>query len=65
MDMHKPTIINHGLFAEHDMSCAVCCSKKAVFNCNKLIFEPCWECQNNKWALIRVPKFLINFLKKR
>lgn len=36
---------NHGLYAEHNMPCAVCLERKAVFDCQELEFHPCGQCQ--------------------
>lgn len=50
----KPTINNQGLFATHNMPCAVMQDHRAVFNCNAGVFEPCWEAQSAGFILIRV-----------
>lgn len=55
MEMHRPIIddTNLPLFAQHDMACAVCYDKPAVFCCNTEVFLPCWECQSAGWLLQR------------
>ena len=37
---------NHGLYASHNMPCAVCLEQKAVFDCQAIEFHPCHECQS-------------------
>lgn len=51
MEVLELTIENHGLFALHNMPCAVCQEKKAVFHCNSGIFEPCWTCQDKGFQI--------------
>lgn len=46
-------LIDHGLAADHNMPCAVCKRAPAVYWLNQSVFEPCWECQQNGWKLVR------------
>lgn len=41
---------------EHNMPCAVCWTKPAVYLMNDSHFEPCWKCQEKGWKLIQVKK---------
>lgn len=50
----RPTIVFHGPAAEHDMPCACCGHRKAVYNLNEAVFKPCWICQET-WELRRIP----------
>lgn len=43
-----------GLFATHNMPCAVCQIKHAVLNLNEGTYGPCWKCRDF-WELRRVP----------
>lgn len=43
-----------GPVAHHNMPCAICHSRKAVYNLNEGIFKPCWKCQQT-WELRRRP----------
>lgn len=49
--LHEPQIHNEGIWADHDMACAVCHVHPAVVDCQKLTFAPCWECQQQGWEL--------------
>ena len=49
---HKPTIVFEGPAAFHDMACACCHTRPAVFHCNDGVFGPCWKCQET-WKLTR------------
>ena len=49
----KPTIEFHGPAATHNMPCAVCRERKAVYRMPEGVFAPCWECQRN-WDLRRL-----------
>jgi len=40
-------------YAKHNMPCAVCGKKKAVFEINYGRFQPCWECQDAGWRTVR------------
>ena len=50
-DVHVPTVLSDGMVATHDQACAVCWKEKAVYDCNRAIFHPCWKCQKNGWSL--------------
>lgn len=54
MERFKPTIEFHGPAATHDMPCACCHSRPAVYNLNDGVFKPCWICQET-WELRRLP----------
>ena len=58
MNLHKPTIVFHGPAATHDMACAVCHNKHAVYCLNTGTFSPCWECQEAGWILHRATSWL-------
>ena len=63
-DMLVPTIENHGIYATHNMPCAVCRQRKAVLDCNTWIFQPCWECRCNGYATVKLSRwamFLRNY----
>ena len=45
---------DHGIFAEHNMPCAVCGQYAAVYTMNTGKFGPCWKCQKDGWATLRV-----------
>lgn len=51
----NPTIEDHGIFATHDMPCAVCFEHEepAVYDCNRQIFQPSHFAQEQGWILIR------------
>jgi len=51
LELHRPVIDESHLpfFAKHDMACPVCYCNKAVLNCNDMVFEPCWDCQQHGW----------------
>jgi hypothetical protein len=52
MELLKPTIVTDGgPWAKHNMPCAVCSIKPAVYNLNTGVFEPCWQCQRLGWKL--------------
>jgi len=42
--------------AEHNMPCAVCRERKAVYHLNYGWFDPCWTCQQAGWRLELYPK---------
>lgn len=52
--MMKVEIEFHGPAAIHNMPCAVCHVRKAVYQCNTGIFQPCWSCQHDTWELRKV-----------
>lgn len=51
LQLRLPQIVFYGPVADHDQACAVCHSRKAVYNLNTGLFEPCWQCQSNGWRL--------------
>lgn len=53
MTMAKINLVNHGLYAEHNMPCAVCGRELAVFQCNHGYYKPCWTCQSEGWSTRR------------
>ena len=55
MNVRPPTIIHHGMHAEHDMPCAVCIVGHAVLHLGSGIFDPCWDCQRDGWRLVNPP----------
>lgn len=56
--MHKPKIHNEGLWATHDMPCAVCHKEKAIIDCQTEVFYPCEGCQKSGWKLTRKKSWL-------
>lgn len=50
LETHKPTIIIEGPTATHDMACAHCHTKPAVYDLNSGKFQPCWSCQKKEWT---------------
>lgn len=40
-------------FATHDMPCAICRENHAVLDLSTGVMQPCWECQENGWRLVR------------
>jgi hypothetical protein len=51
MNLVKPRVAFFGPVAEHNMPCVVCWEKPAVYSFNGAIFEPCWDCQKDGWAI--------------
>jgi hypothetical protein len=45
----KINILQHGPACEHNMPCAICLTKHAVYNMDEGFFEPCWDCQKLGW----------------
>lgn len=45
-------IDSDGLVVHHNMPCAVCGKKHAVYQTNYGIFLPCWKCQKKGYKLI-------------
>lgn len=56
LPVHSPIVEDHGLFAEHDMACAVCHIHKATLNMNNGVFWPCDACRAKGWETGRIPK---------
>lgn len=50
-ETREPQIHNEGLWADHDMPCAVCHVHPAVMDCQSQVFAPCWECQIEGWGI--------------
>lgn len=42
-----------GMLAFHNMPCACCLRKHAVYDCQVGIFQPCWECQRSGWKIAK------------
>ena len=38
---------------EHNMPCAVCGMKHAIYELSFGYFQPCWDCQEKGWKLKR------------
>lgn len=50
---HVPTVITDGgPWAEHDQACAVCSTNAAVIDLNVGMYQPCWSCQGQGFALM-------------
>jgi hypothetical protein len=55
MKPRMPTVKNGGLYADHDMSCAVHgCSNHAVLDLSEGIFQPCWDHQGQGYQVVRL-----------
>lgn len=53
-----------GPAAFHNMPCAICRERYAVFRCNDGFFEPCWECQKEGFVTKKEkPKLILRFWK--
>lgn len=50
---NQAKVIDHGMFAEHNMNCAVCWVESAVLDMQLGVFLPCWECQGKGWSLTK------------
>lgn len=54
IELLEPTIITDGgPWALHDMPCAVCLVKPAVYDLGNGTFQPCWNCQIYDWQLVK------------
>lgn len=55
----KLTIDSQSLSAARNYPCPVCWNRRAVFDCNRNYFKPCWDCQAKGWhvanVLVRTP----------
>lgn len=51
-----------GMVMTHDYSCPVCREKSAVLDCNTGLMQPCWECQEKGYRLVKIHKH--NWIKK-
>ena len=54
MPLAKITIEGDGMGTMHNFPCPICRLKPAVHNVPADIFEPCWGCQKQGWALVKV-----------
>ena len=52
-----------GPWCEHNMPCAVCGGKHAVYLMHEGIFEPCCDCKKKGWLTIQLTPRWIKFLK--
>jgi len=52
MGLHAPTIISHGMWAEHNQCCAVYPGKSAVLDMTRNVFSPSWDAQFQGWRLV-------------
>lgn len=57
LPLFKPTIIDHGFFAEHDLPCTICLRKPAVLEMWHGLMTPCWDCRLEGWRVVQVTKF--------
>lgn len=52
---------------DHNMPCAVCGIKPAVYQLNLGYFHPCWNCQEEGWRIIQMKskrmKWILKFFK--
>lgn len=61
-----PTIVSDGgPWVKHNMPCAVEPSQKAVYDLGQGVFLPSWAAQRQGWMLIKPPKWLRWFLRRR
>lgn len=58
MQLLKPTIVNDGIVAQHDMPCAVFRGKSAVIDCADNVFHPSWAAQREGWRLVRATNWM-------
>lgn len=54
-----------GMFVEHNMPCAVCGKKHAVYNMNEGTFSPCWACQIKGHKLVQLKNGWFSWLLKQ
>jgi len=54
-----------GPWCEHNMPCSVCGKTVAVMDMNSGTFEPCWECQQQGWLTVRLPRWLARWFRRR
>lgn len=59
----SPVILPDGPHVEHNMPCAVCLQRHAVYHMNEGIFHPCWWCQYQGWE-IRVRPWWVRLWQK-
>lgn len=52
----QPEIVDHGIFVEHNMPCAVCLKGHAMLYMNTGVFHPCIACDEAGWRLKQLPK---------
>jgi hypothetical protein len=64
IEARPPTIHVEGPVAFHDMACAVCHEKHAVYNVNNGLFSPCWDCQAEGWFLGRADGIVSRLLRE-
>lgn len=64
LSLHKPKIHNEGIWATHDMACAICHVKSAIMDCQTEVFYPCWECQSKGWQIKKSFLSRWNFFRK-
>lgn len=52
-----PSFIDFGMGCHHDQACAIYHDpehiKSAVLDCNKGVFKPSWQAQEEGWALVK------------
>lgn len=58
----KITVDNHGLFALHNMPCAVYNEESAVYSCATGNFHPSWKAKKEGWELVRAKTKFQKFL---
>ena len=58
MKLAKIVVENYGLYAEHNMPCAVCRELPAVLDLGTGLMQPCWDCQSHGYTLRRLPQWL-------
>ncbi|RLG45558.1 MAG: hypothetical protein DRN81_01180 [Thermoproteota archaeon] len=56
MELAEIKVLTDGLVVLHNMPCAVCGDKYAVYQSNYGIFLPCWKCQEKGYMLINTKK---------
>lgn len=55
MKPRKPTVLNGGLYASHDMSCPIHgCAESAVLDLSDGIFQPCWKHQGKGFLTVKL-----------
>lgn len=51
-----------GLTAHHNMPCACCLKLHAVYDCDRGVFLPCWECQAKGWETSQATRPLLRLI---
>lgn len=59
IELHEPQIqTDGGPWATHDHACSVCHKKHSVIDVGTGLFQPCWDCQSQRWFTVKIPEWL-------